>query len=312
MMRFSRTLSHQQIGHALSEYGLIIGLVVIASIASLSFLGEQVSSQLGSTIGKRNLVTNQLPTSPFGRWTQAQLFHNATQQAVTLPNGSKINITIPNYNELTETAGPNGQVSAALASLNQFIADLKKAGVPQDVIQELVNLSETGHQIANQLERQDQFTSLNWKKLNPDGNTAENLNLSNDYKSGHYFPPASMMEQMQIVQNENGAYAVSHLPFRPTNITATLAELHPAERLFVQRMLVDQALEKRGLSALKPAIFQLSEQIRSANSQSNHLLNASVNGDSLKITDPVPAWMTARVSSNGICTPSGSTTCQHP
>lgn len=311
-MAHIKAKSHQHTGHTLSEYGLILGLVVITSIASLSFLGEQVNNQISGTIGKRSLTTTPLPTNSFGRWPISQLFKNATQQAMTLPNGSTINVTLPNYNELTETAGPNGQVSAALASLNQFVADLKKAGVPQDVIQELVNLSETGHQIANQLERQDQFTSLNWQKLNPDSNAGENLNLSNDYKSGHYFPPASLMEKMKLFKNENGEYAVSHLPFRPENITAIFAELHPAERLFVQRMLADQALEKHGLSALKPAIFQLSEQIRSANSQSNHLLNAAYNGDSQKNTDPVPAWMTARVSSNGICTPSGSTTCQHP
>lgn len=76
-------------GHALSEYGLAIGLLVIVSIAALTTLGTQVSGMFENTIGTRKVVsasTNPLTSNSGTPVTKAKGFFLTPQEVDAILN----------------------------------------------------------------------------------------------------------------------------------------------------------------------------------------------------------------------------------
>jgi Flp pilus assembly pilin Flp len=139
-MLFSKTTAHQRTGHALSEYGLIAGLVVIVSIGALSLLGSQVQGLLDGMITTRS-SSNALSPAPAGTLANRNLFGdrfggydilaNSSPATIVLSNGKTISVPMANSEKLSETLGPNGGTLGVEASLLALIAALEKEN-PED------------------------------------------------------------------------------------------------------------------------------------------------------------------------------------
>lgn len=108
-------------GQSLNEYSLIGALVVVLGIGALTFMGNNVSSLLGSTIQQRKvptLVANvNFPTRPDSKDIVVPLKR---------PNGEVINLVIENY-PTTQTqndlmTGDEGSTRKKYAELMQVLA----------------------------------------------------------------------------------------------------------------------------------------------------------------------------------------------
>jgi Flp pilus assembly pilin Flp len=149
-------------GHALSEYGLIAGLVVIVSIGGLSILGSQVQGLLDGMISTRssnNSLSPNLPnpnangtlpnSSLFGdRFGGYDILANSSLSSVVLSNGKTISVPVANIDKLSETLGPNGGTLGIEASVLALIDALEKANPDDPSIPDLKTWATMLHQKA--------------------------------------------------------------------------------------------------------------------------------------------------------------------
>lgn len=158
-MRLSKTHSLQSSGHALSEYGLIAGLVVIIAIGGLSLLGNQVNGLLEGMITTRSSPNAILPaqnqsspptnTTNFGdRFGGYDILANSPLQTITLSNGKTISVPVANIDKLSETLGPNGGTLGVEASVLALISALEKANPDDPSIPDLKTWATMLHQKA--------------------------------------------------------------------------------------------------------------------------------------------------------------------
>lgn len=144
-------------GQSTSEYALVIGLVVIASIAGLSAMGNWTNQALSGMIGQRPATTNNTQAALLASLQaalagQPQPYTNIPNipgklMQYPLGNGQTLALSFADDQALLETLGPNGVTENKLAALDQLIWQLEHGDPPGDpaIIGPLKDLSLKGH-----------------------------------------------------------------------------------------------------------------------------------------------------------------------
>jgi hypothetical protein len=149
------------LGQSLSEYGVIIGLVVIALIVPLTTLGDWTRTLFQGTIRTGvtpppAAVTVSAGTGalvPGGGATpaafQAVGMPVPRNYAITLSNGRTLTIPLADPAAVVETAGGSGMTGNALAALDAMIRQLEDPAMQTDpaLLDSLRLLSLRGHDI---------------------------------------------------------------------------------------------------------------------------------------------------------------------
>lgn len=141
-------------GQSLTEYSLVIGLVILGATGGLMLLGQNVSTQMQSSLAIAGNPSPLVASSgnnnlqPLSA-ASGNPFANFPGKTITLDlgEGRVLNLNYANPPAVAESVGGNGVTENALAALDQMIAQLKTLDPDNPVISDLVALSKEGHSI---------------------------------------------------------------------------------------------------------------------------------------------------------------------
>jgi len=141
-------MNRRQKGNALSQYGIIIGLVALAAVPAFLLFGNQVVSGLTSyvdqytnmngkmannidNVANSNNVTNNINTTNTSAGNNSNnVSCSATDNTCSIDFGDfKLNGVPQNLNELVETSGTSAGTEAITNILNQIAQQLESEGV---------------------------------------------------------------------------------------------------------------------------------------------------------------------------------------
>jgi len=168
-------MNRRQKGNALSQYGIIIGLVVLVAVPTFMAFGNQVVSGLTSyvdqytnmnnkidTNNKNNInsiannnVNNPVDTTTPATPTTDQVDKNsnnvscsATDNTCSIDFGDfKITGVPQNLNKIVETTGVSGGMDNLIGLLDQIAKQYEEQGKPEQAL-EIKKLATTGHNMA--------------------------------------------------------------------------------------------------------------------------------------------------------------------
>lgn len=254
-------------GQNLLETSLVLGLVTITAIAALVSSGDQlgglynqISGQLANWDGKGPTPTlvsttvgsgqqnpslppvggnpNGSPGTPYIP-TPSQLLGNSKYRALpqnqyqlTLSNGKKIAVMLPEPGDLAETMGPNGVTETYAAFLTQVAAQLEQQQADPKVVASIRDLANQGHVLAEQGSTIDaQLVTLPDATYGTANSNYFDQLLSYARKNSgdsSYIPPASTPEAMmttyyQLTQQSH-ANNISLFDQKATSVIETLQQ----------------------------------------------------------------------------------------
>ena len=309
-------------GHALSEYGLAIGLVVIVSIAALTTLGSQVSGMFENTIGTRKVVsasTNPLTSNSGTPVTQAKGFfltpqeidtilNQAPTQTLSLGNGKSITIPNPNYSQLSETLGPNGVTEVSLAMIKKMQEALRSVGIdPETEYPELSFYAKNAHKNSHLQKKIEQDIATMLLSQNDFGMISQDDYLAS-FDSGDNGGHITQTSQIQFHRDEQGHYYAQNFYNTKTGFQA--------EPINIETLPLQTQLHlSHALVATKLISSSLWEPFQQIN---NNILTGTrrlaQEGSSIRFNEnafknQIPTWLNTKIEANKACLMSQEQRC---
>jgi hypothetical protein len=320
--------TNAKIGHALSEYGLAIGLVVIVSISGLSLVGMQVSDLLGNTIGKRSVPKTVIATaSPTSNNTGTSSQHGiggfflspqqietlldeSPSQTLDLGNGKKLTIPNPNLNTLSETIGPNGSTEVGLALLQRLQEALKAQGIDPNSIPEMGYFANTAHQTSDVQKKAEIYMKHLYETGDNGGHSIGNSVIAHydngsvgNVRFGNYqfdkdtqgnFTVTNYIDQDGIVHYE--ALKMKDLPVQE--------QMNLAAVMTGDRLKKDEALKN-----ILPTFNTIWKNITTGTNKLANSIDARLQHKGSVDSVRAPHWLNTKIEANKACLLSKETHC---
>lgn len=337
--------SSKQNGHGLSEYGLVVGLLLVVTLAGMSMFGQQIgqffnnsassmTSSLVSTGTENQWETHNLKritsTDPLEANQQNGFFispkainavlDQAPKRTYDLGNGKRIELPNPDYVSLQETLGPSGSTEVSLALLKRLDQALRAQGIdPEATIPEMGFFAKAAHQTNNSVNKKAELF------LNSlfEGASYGSLKNGTDYiasiDGGFNFELPHMIGS-QFKRDDQGHFLVKNFSSLDGQF---ISEFTPLKNLpVIQQMNLSSGMTQEklrntpSLRSLAPIFTEITTNINT-NTQtvSNNITKLVTNSASVKngtSYDEPPNWLLYRktqMEANKACTLSKENNC---
>jgi hypothetical protein len=333
-------------GHALTEYGLILGLLVIMLIGFLGSLGWTLNDSYGNTIlamrlnpqatgadndpkteGSNNAEHVNIPlTDPrYHQYRIQKILDDAPKQTIKLNDGQIITIPNPDLNTLQDTLGPSGSTDLVQALVQRMITALQKVDANPEVITELSEFANKTHTISRiqkgreadllayfttdpvlHSDRYTELRNLAYLDLNTDNTLFKSF-------TGTSCPDCATKDATYFL--EGGELYVSSSgvanAYGGQTSTMNVSHLSYVYELSARNFYTQQVLEEKNLGNLNQVFSPIGDYIvRSAEDLENKVqFSSGQNYESYFENGYQPTWLTTRINANKVCTLSKDSQC---